>query len=166
MSASSEGNSRDPVGGRQDRHHGELQVGRLTLHLGPPDGATLSSAAGEPIAPSQAGPIVVRPRPVSAPLGRDNLIAALVDAVREGTPVYLYAAPGMGKTTLLAHLAYHVPRSLCPDGAIYLQARGMGFSDLLQTLYDLLYQANSSVKPRPHEMLAGLRGSPDFALVG
>jgi hypothetical protein len=143
----------------------QLQVGRLTLRLGSPDGAALLPAAEGPLAQPRVGPILLRPRPVASLVGRGPTVAAVLHAVGAARPALLCGAPGMGKTALLSQLAYQVPRSWCPDGAIYLHARYADLSDLLQALYDLFYQVVPAYKPLPDELIAGLQNRQALLLL-
>ena len=141
----------------QDSSLVRLQIGRLALQMGSPDGAALSLAADKPLVRPKADPILLRLRPAPAMLARSADMVALRDAVHAGQVAHLYGAPGMGKTALLSQLAYQVPRSWCPDGAIYLRARYADLSDLLQALYDLMHEPGPTFKPTLDELVAGLQ---------
>jgi len=143
--------------GTQAQRDGQIQVGRLLLQLGSPYGARLSPVVGGPAPRPREGPILLRPRPIPDLVGRSAALDALRDAVHGGRVAVLYGAPGMGKTALLTQLAYQVPRSWCPDGTIYLSARHAQLSDVLQTLYDLLYEVAPPQKTLRGELVAALQ---------
>jgi hypothetical protein len=78
--------------------------------------------------------------------------AALI-ALQSLEPVEFYGQPGIGKTALLRHLAYHTPEGKFPDGVVYLDQVGrQPAADLQQILFDSFYESDSGYKPREAEL--------------
>jgi hypothetical protein len=68
-------------------------------------------------------------------------------SVQLTTPVEFYGQMGLGKTTLLRHLAHHPVAAVFPDGVIFLSARHQSVEDLLQCLFDAFYESDVPFKP-------------------
>ena len=63
------------------------------------------------------------------PVGRDDILKDIFNYLRSTQPVYLYAAPGTGKTTMAATLAAAYIQQ--PGGVLWVDARDLSFEDLL-----------------------------------
>lgn len=92
-------------------------------------------------------PIFLRPRPFSGLLDRAAEIDAADAALQSALPVEFYGQAGVGKTSLLRHLAHHLSDVPFPDGIIYLSARHQFVADLLQCLYEIFYDSDVPFKP-------------------
>ncbi|MDY7039533.1 MAG: NB-ARC domain-containing protein, partial [Chloroflexota bacterium] len=103
-------------------------------------------------------PIFLRPRPFPGLLDREAEVSAATAALQSATPVEFYGQAGLGKTTLLRHLAHHLPDAPLPDGVIYLSARHQPVGDLLQSLFDAFYESDVPFKPTDAQLRHALQG--------
>jgi hypothetical protein len=72
---------------------------------------------------------------------------AALAALASGRPVELYGESGIGKTTLLNHLANAIDASVFPDGIACLSARRCSADDVHQELYEAFYECAPPFKP-------------------
>ncbi|TGZ18041.1 hypothetical protein DV517_30140 [Streptomyces sp. S816] len=101
--------------------------------------------------------VALLPRRQHAPLGRDTDLARLATAVRDGGPVQLWGAPGVGKSTLLRHAA----RTLTPerDGVLFLDAARREPEDLAQDMFEACYETRGYAPSSPElrRLMTGVR---------
>lgn len=105
-------------------------------------------------------PTPVRPslRPIRGLLDRFDETSAAKASLESSLPVEFFGQSGIGKTALLRHLAHHLPGERFSDGAVYLGPVGRRPpSDLLQFIFDSLYESDPGFKPRDAELLNLLR---------
>jgi hypothetical protein len=103
-------------------------------------------------------PIRALPRDFPDLLGREDDVAATTAALGAGRAVELCGEKGLGKTALLRHLSHRPPEKL--DGVVHVAALDQPVEDLLQFLFDRLYQTDGAYKPTPgqlRELLADAR---------
>jgi hypothetical protein len=103
-------------------------------------------------------PIRALPRDFPDLLGREDEVAATTAALTAGRAVQLYGEKGLGKTALLRHLSHRPPEKV--DGVVHVAALDQPVEDLLQFLFDRLYQTDGAYKPTPgqlRELLAEAR---------
>lgn len=82
--------------------------------------------------------VSVLPRPSRAPVGRDAEAAALAaDIAAEGL-IQLCGPGGIGKSTLLRHLARTVPSG--PDGTVFVSRAHHQAGDLAQEIFEACYE--------------------------
>jgi DNA polymerase III delta prime subunit len=85
--------------------------------------------------PSRASPEI---------LGREEEVAAAQAAVESMVPLQFQGEPGSGKSTLLSHLVEHCTAP--PDGIVQVSARGTEVSDLLQRVFEVMYETEAPLK--------------------
>jgi hypothetical protein len=85
--------------------------------------------------PSRASPEI---------LGREEEVAAAQAAVESMVPLQFQGEPGSGKSTLLSHLVEHCTAP--PDGIVQVSARGTEVSDLLQRVFEVMYESEAPLK--------------------
>ncbi len=130
----------------------QLAVGAHLLTLGTPDG---SEVVPLPVA---SRPIPERIRPAadaedSPPLGRAAEITEIRGMLRRGTSVRVGGPAGIGRSTLLRHLAAGDSVG-APDGVVVLDGRRRGLDDLLQQFHDACFTGEPHRPGR--DTLAGL----------
>ncbi len=101
--------------------------------------------------------ISVLPRAQTTLEGRDAELALAFAAVAEREPVQFHGLRGTGKTALLRHLA-HASTGACPEGIVYFRAAGTSLDDLLQTLFDVLFECDVPTKRTPGQLASDLAG--------
>jgi len=128
---------------------GQVAVGNYILQIGAIHGGVVNVApSGEQPRPRpRPSPVFLLPRPFPGILDREAEVSTATAALQSAVPVEFYGQAGLGKTTLLRHLAHHLPDTPFPDGIIYLSARDQTVADLLQSLFDAFYQSNAPLKP-------------------
>jgi hypothetical protein len=79
-------------------------------------------------------------------LDREMEVDAAQTALQSRQPVEFYGEAGLGKTTLLRHLAHHLSNTAYPDGVVYLPLQGRPLGDLFHHLFDAFYECNVTYK--------------------
>ena len=118
------------------------------------------SVYGDVILPQQRRPTVEpRLRPLDRPpsafanlLGRDTEVGSAVARLREQRGTGFHGARGMGKTSLLRHVANHPDARTTPDGVLYCPGRRQPLTDLLQLVFDGFYDADMEYTPTPGQV--------------
>ncbi|WP_059008148.1 ATP-binding protein [Streptomyces specialis] len=97
------------------------------------------------------------PRRLSEPVGREDVTKALAAAVRAGGPAQLWGPPGIGKTTLLRHVARLLPPG--PDGVVFVSGAHRDVVDLAQEVFEACYEAPGYAPTRAElrRLMAGVR---------
>ncbi|HEX8272641.1 MAG TPA: choice-of-anchor D domain-containing protein [Longimicrobiaceae bacterium] len=139
---------------------GQVAVGSHILQIGSVHGGVVNVAvpAERPVPRPRPAPVLLRPRPFPGLLGRGDEVEAAVDALREARPVELSGPPGAGKTSLLRHLAHHPVAGSFPGGVAFLSALRQPADDLLQSLFEALFQTDAPLKPTRTELCHLLQG--------
>lgn len=101
---------------------------------------------------ARSTPVDLRPRPFPGLLDRETEVREAVDALGLGAPVEVYGEPGLGKTSLLRHLAYHPAAQAFSDGIVYGSARRKPLEDVLQFLFEAFCQTDGVVKATEAEI--------------
>jgi hypothetical protein len=141
--------------------NGQVAVGSHIIQIGSVHGGIVNVLApGQRIVPRpRPTPVLLRPRRFRGLLDRKTETITVMSACQSDLPVDLYGPEGLGKTSLLRHLAYHLPTALFPDGIIYLPARDVPLADLLQSLFDALYESDIPFKPTDAQIRHGLQNT-------
>ncbi len=136
-----------------------LNAGPYRLQWNPAYGIVVSREAESraPTALPRLTPIYLRPHKIVSLAGREAELHEVLSAIHAGAPVQCYGESGIGKTTLLRHLAYFPPDMAFPDGIVYLTARRLPLPDLLQALHDAFYTDAPQVKPTATDIRLALR---------
>jgi Domain of unknown function (DUF4062)/NB-ARC domain len=103
----------------------------------------------------QYRPVKVAPalRPFPRLVDRTIESSRAVSAIEKGIPVELFGPHGIGKTSILRRLAYSPPAARIEDGVAYLEVtEALALEDLLQSLFDLLFETNLDSKPRDSQV--------------
>lgn len=91
-------------------------------------------------------PVQVRPPPFADHLDREDETATVLGRAGPGAPVNVYGEEGVGKTYLLTHAANQPgAQSGAPDGVVFLDGRDGQRQDLLQQLFDELFECQPPV---------------------
>ena len=118
------------------------------------------SVYGDVILPQQRRPTVEpRLRPLDRPpsafpnlLGRDTEVSSAVARLREQRGTGFHGERGVGKSSLLRHVANHPDARATPDGVLYCPGRGQPLADLLQSVFDGFYDAEMGYTPNPGQV--------------
>ena len=120
----------------------EMRIDTMTGNL-----ITQLPPGSKPTVKPRPVPVLLRPRRPLPMFDRRDETALTLSALSAGQVVEFYAAPGMGKSTLLRHLAHNTPLGDSCGGVAHLSARGQSRDDLLQSLFDVFYESDVPVKP-------------------
>jgi hypothetical protein len=103
----------------------------------------------------RARPVQQRPsRPVDFRDREQEVDFANTSLLSTVRSIEFYGQAGMGKTTLLRHLAHHLAETSFPDGIVYHSARRKGLDDLRQDLFELFFDCDVPFKPSAAENLS------------
>jgi len=120
-------------------------------------GGVLNVAAPPMVRPRPC-PLSVKPRPFHALLDRQTVLPVLRSTLEQVLPVELFAKAGFGKTALMRHLAHDAQLTACfADGVVYLSVHRQAAEDVLQSIYDIFYEANPSFKPSYGQLQQSLK---------
>jgi hypothetical protein len=146
---------------------GQVAVGNYILQIGSVHGGVVNFAPPEqqPRPRPRPTPVFLRPRPFPGLLDREAEVGAASASLQSATPVEFHGEAGLGKTTLLRHLAHHPPDTPFPDGVIYLSARHQPVADLLQSLFDAFYESDTPFKPTDAQVRHALQGKQALILL-
>ncbi len=128
---------------------GQVAVGNQNVQIHADHGAVVffTPPGTQPMPRLRSLPVFQRPRPVRGLVDRQADISSALAAIGTSLPVGIHGAPGIGKSTLLRHLAYAVESGALPDGVLHLSARQQPAEDLLQSLFDAFYTCDVPYKP-------------------
>ncbi|MEO0885775.1 MAG: choice-of-anchor D domain-containing protein [Cyanobacteria bacterium J06648_10] len=106
------------------------------------------NVAAPPVVQPRSTPLSLKPKPFAHLLDRQTVLPIIQETLKQALPVEVYAKAGFGKTTLMRHLAHQdaIAHNF-PDGIVYLSAARQPAVDLLQSLYDVFYEAVPAFKP-------------------
>jgi HYDIN/CFA65/VesB-like, Ig-like domain len=126
---------------------GQVAVGdhNVQVTAGPGAVVTVLGPGERPVPRLRLSPIRRLPRPFPGLLGREPELVRAREGLVQGGPLDLHGPPGMGKTALLRHLC-HSP-SLAPEEVAYALVAGLPLEDVLQSLFELCYEADVPLKP-------------------
>ncbi len=144
---------------------GLIRVGNYSVQIHPEHGAVVVHEPEGPPAPRlRALPVLRRPRAVRGLLDRQEDIAAALAALGNSLPVGIHGPSGIGKTTLLRHLA-HATVGTLPDGVVHLAGFRQPAEDVLQSLFEAFYDCDVPCKPTPAQARQLLQGRKALVLL-
>jgi len=146
---------------------GQVAIGNNIIQIGAIHGGVVNVALPEqqPRPRPRPTPVFLRPRPFPGLLDREAEVGAATTALQSATPVEFYGQAGLGKTTLLRHLAHHPPDTPFPDGVVYFSARHQPADDLLHSLFDAFYESDVPFKPTDAQVRHALQGKQALILL-
>ena len=92
-------------------------------------------------------PLRLLPRPPTAVFDRVDETQAAVAELAAHRSVALQASPGMGKSTMVQHLAHHPGIAAAYGAVVHVSARGQSRDDLLQAIFEAFYTSDVPVRP-------------------
>lgn len=127
---------------------GQLAVGKYITQLNVEAGAVVNwlPPSQQPVPRARPRPVLRRPRPMRGLLGRQNECASVSHELESGVPVEVYGRLGVGKTSVLRHLAHHAQAAFAEQAILYFFARGQPRIDLLQYIFETLYETDVPLK--------------------
>lgn len=146
---------------------GQIAIGQYVVQIGSIHGGVVNVAMPEEQAHWQPrlSPILLRPRRFPGLLDRKGETGAATTAVHTAQPLEFHGPPGLGKTSLLRHLAYNLPLASCPDGVVYLSTSQQPLTDLLQFLFEAFYESNIPAKATEAQVRHGLQDKQALILL-
>jgi hypothetical protein len=140
----------------RDGSTGQMVVGKYLLLINAAHG-DLITPVGQRILPrARPRPVSLLPEPFPNLIDRETEIATAWEALRAGIPVELYGATGVGKTALARHMAHDPAAAGFVDGVIWLPVQ-RAIDDLLQSLFDVLFESDIGDKPSDGEIRRSLQ---------
>jgi energy-coupling factor transporter ATP-binding protein EcfA2 len=136
---------------------GPVVAGSYNVVVDARHGSTVTVGRLERPEPVRRERISVLPRRNREPLGREADAAALAAAIAAGGLVQLCGPAGIGKSTLLRHLARSAGNG--PDGVVFVSGTHKQVADLAQEVFEACYQTSGYAPSRSdlRGMLTGLR---------
>jgi LysM repeat protein len=141
------------------QNQGQVAVGKYITQIGSVHGGTVifNPPDQRPQLSARPGPVKILPRRAAGMLDRTQEVEAAASALAEAVPVEYHAPEGMGKSSLLRHLARQPITTAFPDGVIYLSAHKKGYSDLLQSIFEAFFEYDQIYKPSDVETRLALQ---------
>jgi hypothetical protein len=123
------------------------------------DRVDLAPLANRPQARLRLLPVLLLPAPFPNLLDRQSELATAISTLQAHQPVEFYGQDGIGKTSLLRHLAHH-PQTVAtfPVGIIYLSAHRRHPTDILQLLFEVFHESDLPLRPTETEIRHALQG--------
>ncbi len=144
----------------------QIWMGNHAVQIHPDHGAEIVRAPeGRPEPRLRALPVLRRPRAIRGLVGRQDDIAAALAALGNSLPVGIYGPPGIGKSTLLRHLAHAEVGDALPDGVVHLSISRQPAEDVLQSLFEAFYEYDVPFKPTPAQARQLLQGRKALVLL-
>jgi RecA/RadA recombinase len=128
---------------------GQLVVGDHNVTVWAEQSVVTVLAPGDRPNPQRRAAIGLPPRRGTAPIGREQELAALLDAVTTDRLVQVYGLPGTGKSTLIRHAAGQLADDT--PGVVFLSAAGRDVADVLQDVFETCYDT-AGYRPGPVEL--------------
>ena len=146
---------------------GQVAIGNNILQIGEVHGGVVNVTmpGQQPKTQPRPTPVFLRPRPFPDLLDRETEVDAATAALQSATPVEFHGQAGLGKTSLLRHLAHHPTTNSFPSGVVYLSVRHQSVEDLLQSLYDAFYESDVPFKPTDAEIRHALQGKQALVIL-
>ncbi len=138
---------------------GQVAVGNYNLQIGSVHGGVVNINLPDqrPRLRARPTPVRILPRRIAGLLDRMEETGTAEMALSTQVPVEFNALSGYGKTSLLRLLARSSQTNVYPDGVIYLSARDQRPGDLLQSVFDALFEYDVSYKPSEGEIRFALQ---------
>jgi hypothetical protein len=103
-------------------------------------------------------PIDSRPRRYPEHVDRESEAGVVLAAAQEGGVVNVYGESGIGKTHLLSHVANDPAGGALPDGILHVDALDAPLDDILQALFEELYDCGEpAVRPSRSRLRRALK---------
>ncbi|MFC0542272.1 hypothetical protein [Kutzneria chonburiensis] len=132
---------------------GQLVVGDHNITVWAEQSVVTVVAPGARPQPVRRPVISLLPRRPARPVGREQELAAVREAVAADRLVQVYGPPGAGKSTLLRHAA----GELNLPATVFLPAAGRTPGDVLQDVFEACYET-AGYRPSPVELRRLLSG--------
>src|SRR5919205_1460785 len=132
----------------------QVAVGNYIVQIGRVEGGVVNILNNAPPPPRvRSQPVLLRPKIFPKLLDRQTETTAVIDALKSQQSVECTGEPGIGRTSLLRHLA-HQPQlaDVFPAGVLYFQVNQQSAPDLLKSLFDAFYICDFPIKPNETEM--------------
>jgi NB-ARC domain-containing protein len=146
---------------------GQVAVGNYNLQIHAELGAIVhfTPPGSRPAPRLRPLPVLQRPRAIRGLLDREEDVNAALAAIGTALPVGVHGPPGIGKSTLLRHLAHAVETETLTDGVVHLSARREAAEDLLQSLFEAFYECDAPFKPTAVQARQLLQGRKALVLL-
>jgi hypothetical protein len=140
--------------------NGPVAIGKNILQIGDVHGGVVNvMMPGQEVQPKPyPTPIDMRPPPFPDLLNRQKEIETATKAFQSSEPVEFRGLPGIGKTSLLQHLAHHPITTSFPDGVVFLSAKRRSLDYLLQAMHDAFYESRIPFIPTEAQLRHALQG--------
>ncbi|MGH8884176.1 MAG: AAA family ATPase [Egibacteraceae bacterium] len=132
-------------------------VGDWSVTVGPYGVEVAKAGTALPRAPLRQRSVGVLPEPFPDLLGRQDEVGVALAALGGHELLEVYGEFGVGKTSLLRHLAHRAVTAFPDLPVVYVAAAGQTLGDLLQTLFTLLYRSDVPRKPAHAQLRHELR---------
>lgn len=143
---------------------GQIVVGNYNVQINNNQGAVVNFVppSQRPTVRARPTPIRLLPRPFAGFLDRESETEAAISALNAGQAVEIYGIEGIGKTSLLKHIAHELKT---PDGVVFLSAKERSLDDLIQMLFDCFYECDIPFKPTVIQYRLYLKNTKAFVLL-
>jgi len=147
-------------------NYGQIAVGDHNVLVMVQHGDRLDALL-EPRSPPRLRTPSPRLLPAAFPdlLDREAVLDSAAQSLRARQPLEVHGEPGIGKSSLLRAIAHHALTTAYPDGVIWFPADGRPAPDLLQAVFDALYEWNGLIKPTDAELRIALATRRPLVLI-
>jgi hypothetical protein len=97
--------------------------------------------------------LILLPRPLPNLIGRISQIKGALASLDKNQSTEFYGSEGVGKSALMRHLLYFTRKnSAFADGAVWIDNAYHSVNDVLQHLFELFHESNTTYKPTRGEI--------------
>ena len=129
---------------------GDVNIGNYTLRIGTLNGGVVNLASPQQrwVPEPRPIPVMLLPRPFSGFLDRKEEVSSATAVLEGASPVEFHGPSGVGKTTLLHHLAHYKFAPVFPAGVVFFsEIRHRPVDDLLLDFFDAFYERDPTHIP-------------------
>ena len=132
----------------------QVAVGNYIVQIGRVEGGVVNILNNAPPPPRvRPQPVLLRPKIFPKLLDRQTETTTVIDALKSQQSVECTGEPGVGRTSLLRHLAHQSQlATVFPAGVVYFKVNQQSAPDLLKSLFDAFYICDFPIKPNETEM--------------
>jgi hypothetical protein len=125
---------------------GQVVSADIALKPGPAHGALADRVTDVEPPRRRRKPVLLLPRDFAGLVGRDAEVGQALGELSGGGFVEFHGAAGIGKSAVLRHVSNRTQIAV-GDGVLYLPRGSEPLNDVLQFLFDALYEADASLRP-------------------
>ena len=142
--------------------NGQLAIGNniVQVRIDAVHGDLVALPSGQiPVPRLRSGPVSILPHRPDPMFDRSDETARILADAAQGRPVAVSGPPGIGRSTLLRHVATQESLAATGGGVAFPPVEGLSRDDTLQAIFEVFYECDVPFKPSPTSMRHLLQGA-------